>query len=140
MIIREANEEDLDTLVELWYESSCDSHDFIDAAYWEENKSLMRNLYLPLSFNAVIGDFTGFISMMGSEINALFVSENQTHNGLGSALINWAKEQNDTLTLNVYAKNERAIQFYEKKGFTLTEASIDEAVGEKQYRMIWQKK
>lgn len=139
MKIREAKEEELDFLVELWYESSCQSHHFIAAAYWEENKALMRTLYLPLSYNLVIGDCDGFISMMGNEINALFISPAQINKGLGTALVEWVKKESDTLTLNVYAQNKHALQFYEKMGFVLGETSIDEAIGEKQYRMIWKK-
>lgn len=139
MKIREAREEDLDALVELWYESSLKAHDFIPATYWEENKSAMRGLYLPLSLNMIIDDNAGFISMMGNEINALFIAPDRTQKGLGSALLNWAKQKEDKLMLNVYACNENAVKFYEKHGFVMTERSIDEAVSEEQIRMQWTK-
>lgn len=139
MIIREAEEQDLDKLVELWYEASLKAYDFIDPKYWEANKTTMRELYLPLSQNWVVGDCDGFVSMMGSEVNALFVSPGQQHKGLGTALVNWAQREEDTLTLNVYARNEKAVQFYEKMGFSNIETSMDEVLNEKQFRMQWVK-
>lgn len=140
MIIREAREEDLDRLVELWYEASIKAHDFSDSKYWEDNKKTMRELYLPLSQNWIIGDGDGFISMMGSEINALFISPDQENKGLGTALVNWAKREENTLTLNVYARNEKAVRFYEKMGFSHIETNMDEILNEKQFRMEWTKK
>lgn len=139
MKIRMAEEEDLDGLVALWYESSCSAHDFIAPAYWEQNRGVMRGLYLPLSTNLVIDDGAGFISMMGSEINALFIKPDHVNKGLGSALINTAKELEEELSLSVYVKNQQAVQFYLKHGFTIVSTDVDEAVSEQQYHMEWRK-
>jgi len=42
--------------------------------------------------------------------------------------------------LNVYQKNTRAISFYQREGFDVQNSGLDEATGEKEYVMAWQRK
>ena len=44
------------------------------------------------------------------------------------------------LHLNVYQKNIRAINFYQREDFEIRGEGLDEATGEKDYEMIWQHK
>ncbi len=41
--------------------------------------------------------------------------------------------------MNVYQKNTRAISFYKREGFEIQHSGLDEATGEKDYVMTWQR-
>ncbi|HJB23572.1 MAG TPA: N-acetyltransferase [Candidatus Jeotgalibaca pullicola] len=140
MKIRKAKEAELDRLIEIWLESSFQAHDFIDQEYWEENREVMRNLYLPLSENFVVieGTIKGFLSMMGKEIAALFILPSEQGVGFGKALMQYAQEKNNEIYLNVYAQNERAKAFYQSQDFQIVEKSLDAATNEIEYRMHWE--
>lgn len=140
MKIRKAKEAELDRLIEIWLESSFQAHDFIDQEYWEENREVMRNLYLPLSENFVVIDGTikGFLSMMGKEVAALFILPSEQGIGFGKALMQYAQEKNNEIYLNVYAQNERAKAFYKSRGFQIVEESLDATTNEIEYRMHWE--
>ncbi|AZP04447.1 N-acetyltransferase [Jeotgalibaca ciconiae] len=140
MKIRKAKEAELDRLIEIWLESSFQAHDFIDQEYWEENREVMRNLYLPLSENFVVieGTIKGFLSMMGKEIAALFILPSEQGIGFGKALMQYAQEKNNEIYLNVYAQNERAKAFYQSQDFQIVEKSLDAATNEIEYRMHWE--
>lgn len=140
MKIRKAKEAELDRLIEIWLESSFQAHDFIDQEYWEENREVMRNLYLPLSENFVVieGTIKGFLSMMGKEIAALFILPSEQGVGFGKALMQYAQEKNNEIYLNVYVQNERAKAFYQSQDFQIVEKSLDAATNEIEYRMHWE--
>ena len=46
-MIRKWQSEDTAPLLSLWLESTTEAHPFIDASYWKENESLVREVYLP---------------------------------------------------------------------------------------------
>lgn len=52
----------------------------------------------------------------------------------------YAKDKRNKLLLNVYQKNERAISFYKREEFEIQHSGLDEATGEKEYVMTWQRK
>ena len=53
---------------------------------------------------------------------------------------NYAKDKRNKLLLNVYQKNARAISFYKREKFEIQHSGLDEATGEKEYVMAWQRK
>ena len=46
----------------------------------------------------------------------------------------------DTLILNVYQKNVRAVNFYEREGFVIVSEQADEDIGEFDFTMSWERK
>ena len=142
MEIREAREEELDRLIEIWLDASRQSHSFIDSSYWEENVGVMRGLYLPLSQNTVIedeGEIVGFLSMMGEELAALFIDPSHQQKGYGQQLLRFVQAHQETIALSVYAKNKNALSFYQKHHFLMIEESVDEPTNEIEYRMKWER-
>lgn len=81
----------------------------------------------------------GFIGLMENYIAGLFVKEPMQAKGIGSRLIAYAKSQKEKLTLEVYRENVRAVQFYHREGFSITDEAIDENTAEVAYTMSWQK-
>ncbi|MBM7632299.1 N-acetyltransferase [Geomicrobium sediminis] len=142
MEINVAKQEELDTLIDIWYEGSVQAHDFIDESYWKSQKQAMKETYLPQSKTYVIRDqshIVGFLSMVDHVIAALFVDVTKQKKGYGKELLNFAKQQNDVVTLNVYKKNKSAIRFYEKNGFLVKKEAIDEPTNEGEYVLEWRK-
>lgn len=142
MQIREAREEELDQLVAIWLEGSKQAHYFVDSSYWEENKEMMRGLYLPLSENKVVlekGEIKGFLSLMGEYLAAIFIFPKEQGKGYGKALLDQAKSEKDRLELKVYEKNTKALCFYKQNGFEIRGKAVDELTGEKEYLLEWTK-
>lgn len=75
----------------------------------------------------------GFIGLNENYIEGIFVDTNNQCNGIGTSLLNKIKENRNNLTLSVYKKNIKAINFYKKNGFIITSENIDEI----EYTMTW---
>ena len=63
----------------------------------------------------------GFIHVEGDRIQELYVDSFFQNQGIGAALIDYATQEFDARYLFVLEKNERAIRFYKRHGFSLTE-------------------
>ena len=85
------------------------------------------------------GKVQGFIGLDGEYIEGIFVFDKMQSRGIGKALLDYAKSRRSELRLNVYQKNTRAIRFYQREGFSVRSEGLDEAVGEKDYLMMWKK-
>lgn len=141
-MIRSYKLQDTDRVIHIWLESSILAHRFIPAMYWIGKQEDMRNVYLPASHTYVFEDentglVQGFVSMTGSYLAALFVIPESQGTGIGKALLEHVKERHTEITLNVYAKNEPSVLFYEKQGFRLIKEQTEEGTGEKEFVMKW---
>ncbi|WP_343209590.1 GNAT family N-acetyltransferase [Anaerolentibacter hominis] len=72
----------------------------------------------------------GFIGLEKDYIAGIFVDRAARSQGIGTRLLDRVKENHDTLTLKVYAKNERALRFYERAGFRMGAQDREEETGE----------
>lgn len=73
----------------------------------------------------------GFINVEGSRIQELYVDSFFQNQGIGAALIDYAIQKFDACYLFVLEKNERAIRFYQRHGFSLTdERELEEGTTE----------
>ncbi|WP_337430905.1 GNAT family N-acetyltransferase [Bilophila sp.] len=141
-MIRAFKEEDTEAVIRIWLEASILSHSFIDKVYWEEKADAMRTLYLPLSEVVVdedkdTGEVIAFIAFVEDYLAALFVAPAHQKKGVGSRLLALAKKMRDTLELSVYAENERAVAFYRKNGFRMTDKRIEEMTGHTELLMVF---
>ncbi len=141
MNIRVATVEDFEVLTSIWLEASIEAHYFIPSEYWSSKVEEMKNIYLPASENWILEnenqEILGFVSMLENHIAALFVSPKHQSNGHGKQLLDFIKSKYNSLTLNVYAKNLQAFQFYSKHHFQISEETLDEETGEKDLLMAW---
>ena len=80
-----------------------------------------------------------WIGLNDEYVEGIFVSGEMQSQGIGKILLNYAKDKRNKLYLNVYQKNARAISFYKREGFEIQHSGLDEATGEKDYVMTWQK-
>ena len=143
-MIRKFKIEDTTKVMTIWTKGNFKAHNFIEKDYWLMNFNRVKNEYLLQSTTYVYiedEEIKGFISLLEEGyIGALFVKEEFKRQGIGRKLINYCKERNNRLTLNVYEKNINAILFYVSMGFKNIKIGIDEETKEKEYEMEWKDK
>ncbi|WP_449545917.1 N-acetyltransferase [Lelliottia amnigena] len=141
-MIRKWQSEDTAPLLSLWLESTTDAHPFIDAKYWVESEALVRDAYLPSAETWVweeSGEVRGFISVMQQQfIGALFVATPYLGKGIGHALIQHVQQTYPHLSLEVYQKNSRAVNFYHAQGFRIEDSAWQEETQHPTWIMSWQ--
>lgn len=123
---------DMAQVLSVWLDTSIVAHSFVPREFWESKLDDMRNLYLPSSETYIyeeMGFISGFITLAGTTIAALFVLPAHQGRGIGATLIGKAREIYSTLTVHVYTENENAVSFYEKCGFMTDHEDIDEHTG-----------
>ena len=82
------------------------------------------------------GVIKGFVRLNSSEIQKLFVEPVLQNKGIGAALLQFAVVQKNARFLWALEKNERAIAFYQRNGFHLTnERKLEEDTTEYLVRM-----
>ena len=141
-MIRKLRKADVNRVAKIWLDTNIKAHYFISVQYWKNNFELVKELLLQTTVyvyedNQVIW---GFIGLNDEYVEGIFVSDEMQSHGIGKALLNYAKDKRSKLLLNVYQKNTRAISFYQREGFDVQNSGLDEATGEKEYVMAWQRK
>lgn len=140
-MIRKFEKNDINDIMQIWKKENIKAHQFIPKEYWENNYIYVKEI-LP---NAEIYVYTieekilGFIGLNQNYIEGIFVDINNQYKGIGTLLLNKVKENTTTLTLNVYKKNTKAINFYKKNNFVITNENIDNNTKETEYTMTWNK-
>ncbi|MCM3479210.1 N-acetyltransferase [Caldibacillus thermoamylovorans] len=140
-MIREYRKAEIDTLVDIWYQSSLIAHDFINKDYWKSKREEMKEKYLPMSENYVISknaEIMGFISMVDNYLAALFIDAKYQGEGHGKELLNFIKKHRKKIQLKVFKKNYKAVNFYLRNGFVIKEELLDEETSEKEFLMEWE--
>lgn len=133
---------DITPLLTLWLESTIYAHPFIDARYWRESEAIVRDVYLPAAQTWVWEDnhqLKGFISVLeGQFLGALFVAPEAIGCGIGRALLDEVKQRFPVLSLEVYQKNNRAVNFYHAQGFRIEDGAWQEETHHPTWIMRWQ--
>ena len=140
--LRPFNAADMDAVLAIWLAASIHAHDFIEPGYWEEHLDAMREHYLPAAevwVSEVDGAVTGFCALDGGRLAALFVAPEAQGGGIGSNLATKAQSRRDQLELTVYRRNARAVAFYRRHGFESVREQMDDATGEPELVMRWQR-
>lgn len=138
-MIRRLRETDIDRIAEIWLDTNIKAHDFIPAQYWQDNFNLVKNMFSQAEIYIFENGKTvqGFIGLENDYIAGIFVSDKVQSQGIGKLLLDYVKNRKETLRLNVYQKNTRAIQFYQREGFKILFENLDKDSGEKEYIMTW---
>jgi putative acetyltransferase len=130
--------EHIDTIADIWLESSIDAHSFVPAAYWKSKVDEMKKIWLPSSQTWGLktdGETVGFYSLVDCKLAAIFIKPAAQGQGFGRLLMEHAKSQRHKLELTVYEKNSKSTRFYEKCGFSRLSERIDAETGEKEVLM-----
>lgn len=139
-MIRVLQKTDIDRVTDLWLDTNLKAHDFIPAQYWNGNYDAVKEMLPQAEVYVYENDkkIQGFVGLNDEYIEGIFVSDEMQSQGIGKLLLDFVKEKRTKLHLNVYQKNIRAINFYQREGFEIRGEGLDEATGEKDYEMIWQ--
>ncbi|HBV9942049.1 TPA: N-acetyltransferase [Klebsiella aerogenes] len=128
-------------LLELWLESTIYAHPFIAESYWRDSLEVVRDVYLPAAATWVWQDddvLKGFVSVMDSRfVGALFVAPQAIRHGIGRALLDEVKQHYDWLSLEVYQKNVRAVNFYYAQGFRIEDCAWQDDTQHPTWIMHW---
>ena len=141
-MIRKLRKADINKVADIWLDTNIKAHYFIPAQYWKRNFDLVKELLLQATVYVYEDkqEIQGFVGLSDEYIEGIFVSAEMQSQGIGKILLNYVKGKRNNLLLNVYQKNARAISFDQREGFEIQCNGIDEATGERDYAMAWQRK
>lgn len=141
-MIREMEEKEMPAVLQLWLETNQQAHDFIPATYWAAQMPFVEKAF-PQAEVYVLeqeGEIAGFLGLSGEYIEGIFVRQEKQSQGIGRALLSYAKTKKPRLTLSVYEKNNRARRFYQREGFLVEKSGIDANTGEAEIELFWERK
>lgn len=139
-MIRKFEKNDIDGVMQIWLSGNLDAHSFISDEYWKSNYNLVQEQIQQADIFVYEdkGRIYGFIGIVEGYIAGIFVDKDYRNHSIGKMLIEYVKQYYDVLTLNVYRKNERAVSFYHRQGFSTISESIDCDTNEVEYKMKWE--
>ena len=140
-MIRKFRENDLPSIMQIWFDSNVEVHSFIPEKYWMDNFEMVKDI-LPQAEIYVyenLGKISGFRGLNKDYIEGIFVEKNMRSKGIGKQLLNYVKKLKDEMHLSVYQKNYKAISFYQRENFVIQSESIDNDTNEKELLMSWKK-
>ncbi|MBP7999552.1 MAG: acetyltransferase [Chloroflexi bacterium] len=125
--------QDFPRVVEVWEASVRETHDFVSEADIQFFKPLVRDA-LPLVPGLVCvrdGSYqvVGFIGVVESKVEMLFVHPSARGQGAGSRLLMYAITTLGATTLDVNEQNEQAVGFYLHLGFEVVGRSELDGTG-----------
>ena len=140
-MIEELNKKDINQIMDIWLKENKRTHNYIPEEYWDNHFEDVKKEILKAKIYVYKekGEICGFIGLSDTYIAGIFVKTEKQSMGIGRNLIQYCKLKYPELMLSVYAKNERAIAFYEKEEFKIVKEETDKTTNEKEYIMSWKK-
>lgn len=138
-MIRKFQNIDIEQVMKIWLCGNEDAHSFIPKDYWKSNYSMVQEQLLQAEVYVYEAEGTvqGFIGIQENYLAGIFVKKEVRSTGIGKQLLDYVKAIHPTLTLNVYQRNRRALEFYKREGFFITLEDIEPDTGETDYTMYW---
>ncbi|ALN85182.1 acetyltransferase family protein [Lysobacter capsici] len=121
MCIRARVRADNPVLLDLWHRSVRATHDFLNEDDIAQLLPQVRDLYLDAVdvwvYEDTDGRLLGFIGLSGAQVEMLFLDPRWRGQGIGTRLLDHARELRGALTVDVNEQNPRAHGFYRRYGF-----------------------
>ena len=130
-MIRAFEPSDEDELVQTWLASTIPGQPFVSEKQWRAMEPEIRAL-LPVAETWVVkknGTLVAFMSLRGNLIGGLFTHPDHQGAGYGRALVEHARGRRDSLFVEVFEVNEKALGLYRRCGFVEDERRIDDRFG-----------
>lgn len=141
-MIRKFRQTDIENVMQIWLDANLDAHDFIEPDYWRAKYEDVKHM-IPQAdvyvYENEEGRLLGFTGLTESYIAGIFVSSDARSNGIGSRLLHHLKLLKSRMTLHVYARNERAVTFYQRERFVVKDSQTDQDTGEAELLMLWER-
>ncbi len=142
--LRRAEKDDAGAIAELWWRTRKASVPLIPAPVHDEGdvRKWVEEVLIPSGGTWVAERCSDVVAMMtvaGSDIDQLYVAPDHQHQGLGTLLVELARELSPgELSLWTFRSNDRARRFYEARGFAVVDASDgDNEEGAPDLRYRW---
>jgi putative acetyltransferase len=141
IMIRKWQSENTAPLLSLWLESTTEAHPFIAPNYWKENEAMVRDVYLP-SAETWVWERTASLRIYQRDAVSVCrravcraVMHRERHR---RALLNHVQQRFPHLSLEVYQKNVRAVNFYHAQGFRIEDSAWQDDTQHPTWIMSWQ--
>ncbi|MFK4824184.1 GNAT family N-acetyltransferase [Paenochrobactrum sp. BZR 588] len=122
ILIRPMIADDVVRSADIWLRASKIAHGFLGHELLEEQLQLMKDIYLMQAENWVLvsdDHVMGFVGLIDNFIGGLFVDPDFQGQGFGLKLLQHAQNLKKQLELQVYERNQQAVNFYLKYGFEI---------------------
>ncbi len=143
MMIRPYTDEDLGELLDVWYRASLIAHSFLPEGFFETERRQIAERWLPMAETMVYetdGRVVGFLSLIGNEVGGIFVDPDHQGRGIGTALMDGARDSRPFLELSVFEANSTGRRFYNAYGFETANRRIDEDTGQPELRLRFERR
>ncbi|MDH3606677.1 MAG: GNAT family N-acetyltransferase [Acidimicrobiia bacterium] len=137
-MIRAFAAEDLDGLLDVWYEASLVAHSFLSEDFLATERQQIAEHWLPMAEVIVYetdGRVVGFLALVGNEVGAIFVLPSYQGRGIGRSLMDRARESLPVLELDVFEANTIGRRFYDAYGFRFVDRHIHQETGRPELRL-----
>jgi putative acetyltransferase len=141
-MIRKYKADDLEAVIDTWYQASMVAHPFLDSTFIEQEKHNIQYVYLPNTETWVFeknNEIVAFIAMIDNEVVAIFAKPPFHGTGIGKQLMDYVADMHPTLEVEVFENNRIGRVFYEKYGFSQMEKHLHEETGFYLLRLKYEK-
>lgn len=131
-MIRKYQPEDRDEVLSVWAAATALAHPFLSESFLKQEREDIRNVHLLKADTWVWeadGRVVGFISLLGTEVGAVFVDPRFQRSGIGWVLMNHARALRGELEVEVFRDNTVGRRFYAKYGFEPMLQRVHEPTG-----------
>lgn len=141
-MIRKFETKDTGRVMKIWLESNREAHDFVPGDYWLSQYPSVQKQLLEADIYVYEKDkeLQGFVGMVDDYLAGIFVDKKYRSMGIGKSLLEHIKKIHPTFSLNVYKKNQRAVDFYLREGLCVVSEGMDKDTAEEDYTMAWKQK
>lgn len=124
---------DYEALTAVWYASVRATHDFLTEVDMEYYRRRIPRDYMPhvelYAIRDERGRWASFIGISSDMIEMLFVHPDEMGRGHGSRLLQFAVEEKGLCKVDVNEQNKRALEFYQKHGFSVVGRDATDGAG-----------
>lgn len=140
--IRPYTPDDVGAVMHIWLRTNIAAHSFIDDDIWHRRYETVRNA-LSTADTALYddGQVRGFISVTDDTvITAFSIAPEAQHKGIGTRLLDPARQSRSCLSIRVYKHNEASVKFLLNRGFVITEEFKAASDNSAEYLLEWSAK
>jgi putative acetyltransferase len=137
-MIRASRREDTAQVIDVWYRVSLIAHPFLTDDFLEGERAEIIERWLPIAETTVYeidGRLVGFISLIDTEVGAVFVDPDYQGRGIGRALMDHARASRPFLELDVFEANRIGRGFYQAYGFRFVDRHVNDKAGQVELRL-----
>ncbi|CAM4427872.1 putative N-acetyltransferase YjaB [Mycobacterium basiliense] len=112
--------EEYPTLVRIWRSAIDATHGFVRPEHLARIEDRLPREFLPavnLTVALVDGRPVGFAGVTADKLEMLFVDDDFRGKGIGTVLLNAARQRDPHLLVDVNEQNTQAVDFYRRRGF-----------------------